>query len=112
MKSNLIAGSVILLLAGCVEGTMSGTGANSSGGTSSGTIRERSDGAYALGVTVDDGAFCSAVFRDPRPGGSELRPLACTGGQAGNATVLYDENGEPRSATYGGLEIGSGTVRF
>ena len=112
MKSHLIAASALLLLAGCMEDTMSGTGASSSGGTASGTIRERSDGNYALGVTVGGGAFCSAIYRNPRPGGSEVRPLTCTGGQGGNATVLYDENGEPRSATYGGLNIGSGTVWF
>ncbi len=112
MKSSLIATAVLLLCAGCMEDTMSGTGANSTGGTASGTIRERSDGNYALGVTVAGGAFCSAVYSDPEPGGSEIRPLACTGGQSGNATVLYDDGGKPRSATYGGLEIGSGTVRF
>ena len=112
MKSYMIALPVVLLCAGCMEDTMSGTGANSTGGTASGTIRERSDGTYALGVTIGGGAFCSAIYRDPEPGGSEIRPLACTNGQSGNATVLYDAAGVPRSATYGGLEIGSGTVMF
>lgn len=111
MKIHLVATSMVLLCAGCSENAMSGTGANSSGGTASGTIRERSDGNYALLVTVD-GGVCSAVYSDPRPDGSELRPLSCTGGQGGNATVLYDGAGVPRSATYGGMEIGSGTVRF
>lgn len=87
---------------------MSGTGADSSGRTVSGTIRAHSDGAYALGVTVDGGAFFSAVYRNAWPGGSEVRPPTCTG----DATVLYDDHGEPGSATYGGLEIGAGTVRF
>ncbi|EAU47302.1 hypothetical protein [Salipiger bermudensis] len=112
MKSHLITATVLLLCAGCVEDTVSGTGANSSGGTASGTLRERSDGSYALGVTVGDGAFCSAIYSSPEPNGSEIRPLSCTGGQSGNATVLYDAAGNPKSASYGGLEIGSGTVRF
>jgi hypothetical protein len=65
-----------------------------------------------LGVTVGGGAFSSAVYSDPEPGGSEIRPLSCTGEQSGNAPLLYDDRGKPKSATYGGLEIGSGTVRF
>ena len=110
-KRSVIAISALLLASACSEHSSSGVGPNSSGGTSSGFIRGRSDGSYALGVTVD-GAFCSAVYTNARPGGSELSPLSCTGGQSGNATVLYDGVGAPRSATYGGLEIGSGTVTF
>jgi hypothetical protein len=102
---------VVALCTGCMENTMSGTGANSSGGTASGTISQRSDGNYALVVTVD-GGVCSAVYSDPTPRGTELQPLVCSRGQGGNATVMYDSNGEPRSATYGGIDIGSGTVIF
>jgi hypothetical protein len=103
---------VALLLGGCDSGgTSVGTGANSSGGTSSGTIRLRDDGNYALGVTTTAG-FCSAIYRAPRPNGTELQPLACTSGARGNATVRYGSDGTPVSATYGGLQIGSGTITF
>ncbi|PZX13651.1 hypothetical protein LX81_03202 [Palleronia aestuarii] len=108
----ILALPAVLLFGGCVsEGTSTGIGANSSGGTTSGTIRLRDDGAYALGVSTTNG-YCSAVYRAPRPNGSELRPLACTTGAGGNATVRYGSDGTPVSATYGGLEIGSGTITF
>jgi hypothetical protein len=108
----ILALPVPLLLGGCVsEGTSTGTGANSSGGTASGTIRLRDDDNYALGVSTTNG-FCSAVYRAPRPNGTELQPLACTSGAGGNATVRYGSDGTPVSATYGGLEIGSGTITF
>ncbi|GAA4219962.1 hypothetical protein GGQ68_000685 [Sagittula marina] len=103
---------VALLLGGCdTAGTSVGTGANSTGGTSSGTIRLRDDGNYALGVTTAAG-FCSAVYRAPSPNGTELQPLVCTSGAGGNATVRYGSDGTPASATYGGVDIGSGTITF
>lgn len=103
---------VALLLGGCEsDGTSVGTGANSTGGTTSGTIRLRDDGNYALGVSTT-GGFCSAVYRAPRPNGTELQRLACTSGAGGNATVRYGSDGTPVSATYGGLQIGSGTITF
>jgi hypothetical protein len=113
MKSLMIlAIPAALLLGGCVSGSTSvGTGANSSGGTASGSIRLRDDGDYALGVSTTNG-FCSAVYRAPRPNGTEIQPLACTSGAGGNATVRYGSDGTPVSATYGGLGIGSGTITF
>lgn len=108
----ILALPVALLLGGCVtEGTTTGTGANSTGGTASGTIRLRDDDNYALGVSTTNG-FCSAVYRAPRPNGTELQPLVCTSGAGGNATVRYSSDATPVSATYGGLEIGSGTITF
>lgn len=108
----ILALPAALLLGGCVsEGTTSGVGANSSGGMASGTIRLRDDGNYALGMTTTNG-FCSAIYREPRPNGTELQPLVCTSGATGNATVRYGSDGKPVSATYGGLEIGSGTITF
>ncbi|WP_416897122.1 MAG: hypothetical protein ACMVY4_16700 [Minwuia sp.] len=111
VKLFILAALAVLLLANCSGNSMSGTGPNSTGGTSSGTIKARSDGSYALIVTVKDGV-CSAIYSNPKPGGSELRPLACSKGQTGNATVRYDDAGVPATATYGGFSIGSGTITF
>lgn len=108
----ILALPVAMLLGGCVsEGTSTGVGANSSGGTASGTIRLRDDGNYALGVSTTNG-FCSAVYRMPQPNAAELQPLVCTSGAGGNATVRYGSDGTPVSATYGGVDIGSGTITF
>ncbi len=111
VKRSALTIPLFLFATACSEHSSSGVGPNSSGGTASGFIRERADGSYTLAITAD-GAFCSAIYTDAESNGSELRALSCTGGQGGNATLLYDGDGAPKSATYGGLEIGSGTVRF
>lgn len=111
MKRYLILLPILGLCAGCVENSASGTGMNSSGNYTSGTITKRGDGAYALMQPVK-GGYCTAVFRNPRPNGRELRPLVCSGGMRGNATLVYTAAGTPKLATYGGVGIGSGTIRF
>lgn len=106
---------VILVVAGCTTSESGFRGAgfttNTSGGSASGTISQRGDGAYALALSID-GSACTAVYDSPVPGGSELSPLTCSRGQGGNATVVYDDDGRPASATFGGVEIGSGTITF
>lgn len=111
MKRYIIALPMLALLAGCMEGTQSTTTYNSSGGTSTGTVIPRSDGGYALTFTAE-GNNCSAVFRNVRPGGTELSPVACTGSGSGNATMVYAADGSPARVTFGGLGIGSGTLDF
>jgi hypothetical protein len=111
MKRCMIALTLLALLPGCLEGTESATTYNSSGGTSTGTVIPRSDGGYALTFTAE-GNSCSAVFRDVRPGGTELSPVTCTGTGSGNATMVYAADGSPDRVTFGGLGIGSGTLVF
>ena len=111
MNRYLIALPILALCAGCIGNSATGTGINSSGTLASGTITERSDGAYALTLPVR-GGFCTAVFRNPTPGGKELRPLVCSSGKSGNATVVYATDGTPKRAVYGGIDIGSGTIDF
>lgn len=112
MKRNMMTALPLLaLLAGCVEGTESATAYNSSGGTSTGTVIPRSDGGYALTFSAE-GNNCSAVFRDVKPGGTELSPVTCTGTGSGNATMVYAADGSPDRVTFGGIGIGSGTLVF
>lgn len=111
MKKILIALAMLTLTTGCIEGTESATTFNSSGGTSSGTVIPRRDGGYTLSFSAE-GNNCTAVFRNVRPGGSELSPVTCTGDGSGNATLVYAADGTPASATFGGLGIGSGTLVF
>ncbi|WPZ22411.1 hypothetical protein T7987_04005 [Sulfitobacter faviae] len=111
MKRYLIALPLLALLPGCLEGTESATACNSSGGTSVGTIIPRGDGGYALTFSAM-GNSCSAVFRNVRPGKTELSPVTCTGDGSGNATMVYAADGSPDRVTFGGLGIGSGTLIF
>lgn len=111
MKRYMIALPLLALLPACIEGTESATTFNSSGGTSTGTVIPRSDGGYAVTFTAE-GNTCSAVFRNVRPGGTELSPVTCTGDGSGNATMIYTSDGSPDRVTFGGLGIGSGTLVF
>lgn len=112
MKKSLLVLPILALAAGCVETEGNyGTGTNTSGGTASASINPRSDGTYTL-VLNAGGSACTAVYDDPAPGGKELRPLNCSGGNSGNATVTYDDSGTPDRVTFGGVGIGSGTITF
>ncbi|TMV45495.1 hypothetical protein FGG78_41180, partial [Thioclava sp. BHET1] len=102
MKRYLILLPLLGLCAGCMENSVRGTGVNSSGAYASGTISKRSDGSYALMQPVK-GGYCTAVFHNAKPYGRELRPLTCSGGKRGNATIVYTADGTPDRATYGGV---------
>lgn len=111
MKKPLLVLPLLLFAAGCMDNSTYGTGINSSGGAAGGTITQRNDGKYALVMNVG-GGVCSAVYSNPKPDGTELRPLVCSNGKGGNATVIYDKYGNPARGTYGGVGIGSGTITF
>jgi hypothetical protein len=111
MKKFVMMLPVVALLAACVEGSVSTTAVNSSGGTSTGTIIPRSGDGYTLSFTAN-GNNCTAVFDNVNPGGTELSPVNCTGDGSGNATMVYAADGSADRVTFGGTGIGSGTLIF
>ncbi|WP_138468593.1 hypothetical protein [Poseidonocella sp. HB161398] len=112
MKTSLLILPIAALASGCLETEGSyGTGRNSSGGTASASVNDRSGGGFTL-VLSAGGSTCTGIFDDPAPGGKELSPLNCSGGNSGNATVLYDGNGRPERVVFGGVGIGSGSIEF
>ncbi|MDK3075287.1 hypothetical protein QO034_19580 [Sedimentitalea sp. JM2-8] len=112
MKTSLLVLPILALAAGCVETDGSiASGSNTSGGSATASINPRSGGGYTL-VLSTQGNTCTAIYENPAPGGTELRPLNCSGDGSGNATVSYDTAGAPVRVTFGGVGIGSGTIRF
>jgi len=103
MKKSLLVLRVLALGSGRMDSNGNlGTGLKGSGGVASGSINERSDGSHSLVLNVT-GGVCTGVYDNPKPGGTELGPLICSGGKGGNATVSYDKSGTPARATYSGV---------